>query len=121
MFLQVLTEIPRCLCYCSAISCLLVPSAAQNSEFPAPGKTFITTIPTYVRRYLADTNEKHKLQVIEHKKIRQSYGLKKFDISDQFRILHLEEDDELHKSFVYTRRTKSETRVSDVDRRARNS
>ena len=53
--------------------------------------------------------------------VRESYGLKKSEISEQFRILHLEEDGELHKSFVYTRRTKSETRANDVDRRARNA
>jgi hypothetical protein len=74
-----------------------------------------------VRQYLAATSEKHKLQVAENKMIRESYGLKKSDINEQFRIPHMEEDGELHKSFAYTRGTKSETWAGDVDRPVRSA
>ena len=53
--------------------------------------------------------------------IRETFGLKKSDISEKFRTLRFEKEGELRKSFVYTRNTKSETRARGVDRRARDT
>jgi hypothetical protein len=48
-----------------------------------------------VRQYFATAREKHKVKVLGNKMIRKKFGLRKADISEQFRVLHVEEIREL--------------------------